>query len=142
MNKCLWLALLWLCSLSAGSMILVEPRIVGGTAVTDPPDYLVFLVVETPSGSQWCGGSYVGEGRVLTAAHCLFGDQSSPATNIQLYFNVPSGNRNNLRRATRIDSSVYSIYPEYNNATFGTDPAGDAAVVFLPRAVPAGVQAI
>ncbi|WP_394168970.1 trypsin-like serine protease [Saccharospirillum alexandrii] len=75
--------LVWLVLIGAGSMALAEdiqPRIIGGDPVADG-SYPFFTALMkgyswsgNPSGEHWnpvCGASYIGNGLVLTAAHCV-----------------------------------------------------------------------
>lgn len=53
-----------------------QTRIIGGQAASEDYDYFVTLMFEYSwgTGSHWnpnCGGSYIGDNRILTAAHCV-----------------------------------------------------------------------
>lgn len=61
-------------SLSLASQAQIQPRIINGQPVQDADAYGFFVSLMLFYDEQWnpfCGGSYIGKGLVVTAAHCL-----------------------------------------------------------------------
>lgn len=114
---------------------LLEPRIVGGVDVRVQPEYMVFVIADfDSSSSQRCGGTYIGDEKVLSATHCFFNSAGDPATNIRMAFDIKDGNLDNLSSATIIESSEYTIADDYDF------PLNDATVIQLPEAPPSSAQ--
>src|SRR3954447_16846830 len=71
------LVLIGLLALAAPtSAAAAGPKIVGGTAAA-PGEYPAQAFVESSIGA--CGGSLVTSQKVLTAAHCVFGEEATPS---------------------------------------------------------------
>ncbi|MCM0148858.1 trypsin-like serine protease [Photobacterium galatheae] len=99
------------------SQVNFGPRIVGGIdAVTE--DWQYFTQLTTRQGNRpFCGASYLGEGFVLTAAHCVDNDQPSDlSVKVGAHqFNGSDGIRANV-------SQIY-IHPQYVRSTLSYDIA-------------------
>lgn len=106
----------------------VQPRIVGGQDVVDPPGYMAFLDVRSPTGAPLvhCGGVYIGGGVVVTAAHCLEG-----AGRVDLWLDVPDGVLGEepccVSGGQFFSSRRFSKYPDYRAPV-----TNDIAVIHLP----------
>lgn len=76
----------------------IAPRIIGGTPTTEAHPYFVALMAlwewdGEGGGSHWnpiCGASYIGDGLVVTAAHCL--ERIPSGTTMALAFGNQSNN--------------------------------------------------
>ena len=107
-----------------------EDRIVGGTrAKSGQWPSMVAIFVRAPSGktANFCGGSMIGDGWVLTAAHCAAAMKTMPA---QARFFVREG-QVKLRAGQRSDIDVTAIisHPDYDpNRTLN-----DVALLKLAR---------
>lgn len=55
----------------------IQPRIVGGTPANASEWKFYTQIVSRNSNRSYCGASYIGNGYVLTAAHCVDGDLPS-----------------------------------------------------------------
>jgi secreted trypsin-like serine protease len=107
-----------------------SPKIVRGTPVPDGKyPFMAFLDLKFNDGSSGnCGGTLIDPNSVLTAAHCLWGRQST-ARSVDVYVGgtVLSKPQFEKRFATRGD-----IHPSYNP---NGNQSYDAAVLKLDRAV-------
>ncbi|MCH8553073.1 MAG: serine protease [Natronospirillum sp.] len=61
----------FLLAMTASAMIL-QPRIVGGEDADEDYPWMALLQLSGDHNSGSCGGTHIGEGWVLTAAHCVF----------------------------------------------------------------------
>lgn len=70
----------------SGEFTPIEPheaRIIGGSVASADYDFFAALMIAVSWGTDeyhwlpFCGGSYIGEGRVITAAHCIVSDSNS-----------------------------------------------------------------
>lgn len=92
----------------------VAPKIVGGVQV-DPKDrYLYQVALTFPWGQQYCGGSLIAPGWVLSAAHCALGYGS----HVQI-------GRWDLNDDTEdyedIQVDYELVHPDYDNLSFDND---------------------
>jgi hypothetical protein len=110
--------------------------IVGGSATTGGTGAYPWqvAVITSQDQEQWlCGGTLVASDLVLTAAHCVIGDDGRIALPGQV--KVLSGN-------TNIDNTTFSqaidvgLYPGLDLSR--SVPSGDLAIVHLPIAAPGG----
>ncbi|WP_051563737.1 trypsin-like serine protease [Enterovibrio calviensis] len=109
----------------------VSPRIVGGIDA-NPADWKFYTqIVNRNSNRSFCGASYIGNGFVLTAAHCV--DTDAP-NHIAVKI---GGSRYNGTDGTRLDVSQIHIHPNFNTSNL----ANDIALLKLTNA-PAGLTAV
>lgn len=104
-----------------------SPAIVGGsTAAEGAHPFMASL--QDGSGFAFCGGSVVGSSWVLTAAHCVEGDDGS-----DLYVVTGRNDLSDTSRGQRIKVASVHIHPAYANSTH------DAALLRLstPTSSPA-----
>ncbi|KOO06363.1 S1 family peptidase [Vibrio hepatarius] len=119
------------CAIAAPSIAQdFSPRIIDGTAASsvDWP-YMTALVTRGASAydGQFCGGSYIGDRYILTAAHCVEGQTTQD-------FEVIAGINNLNHEATegvRLTPRQIYIHPAYSNL------ANDIAIIELPRVLAA-----
>ncbi|WP_434440142.1 S1 family peptidase [Lentzea sp. E54] len=94
------------------------PRIVGGVVV-DNPDEVPWMVAltATSSGTQFCGGTLIESGQVVTAAHCVAGSAPGSITVV--------GGRLDLRSGGGSTSVVtsYELADGYTTPSRGKDLA-------------------
>lgn len=99
----------------------VTPNIVGGGEVSPGTYPFMAALVSASSSDAWagqfCGGSVVAPGWVMTAGHCVFG---SSASSIDVVIN-----RTNLTSSDgeRIGAANILIHPQYDNSTLAYDVA-------------------
>lgn len=95
----------------------VEPRIVGGGPAAAQDWKFYTQIVSHSSNRSYCGASYIGNGYVLTAAHCVDGDAPSQiAVKIGgVIYNGTDGVRENV--------SEIHIHPSYNSINLDNDIA-------------------
>ncbi|WP_273976448.1 trypsin-like serine protease [Vibrio parahaemolyticus] len=110
---------------------IIQPKIVGGITA-DPTEWKFYTqIVSRYSNRSYCGASYIGNGYVLTAAHCVEGDSPSQiAVKIGgVVYNGTDGVRANV--------SEIHMHPSYRRATLSYDIA-----VLKLDSVPQGVSAV
>ena len=121
------------CAIAAPSIAQdFSPRIIDGTTASyvDWP-YMTALVTRGASAydGQFCGGSYIGDRYILTAAHCVEGQTTQD-------FEVIAGINNLNHEATegvRLTPQQIYIHPDYDNSML----ANDIAIIELPRVLAA-----
>lgn len=125
---------------------LVEPKIIGGVDEPNPPPYIAFLLVKTMDNKFYqCGAVYTGEGRVVTAAHCLFNPDNSTQIVQEAYlaFDPPNGDVGGITLNDMINSTKFTIHPDYTNADFDQDPTNDIALIWVNEDdLPAAVEPV
>lgn len=95
----------------------IQPDIVGGIAA-NPNGWKFYTQIVSRNGNRsFCGASYIGDGYVLTAAHCVDGDAPNQiAVKIGgVIYNGTDGVRSNV-------SQIY-VHPSYNRSTLSHDIA-------------------
>lgn len=115
-----------------------QPRIVGGTAVSNGEYPFVASLQERkpgrpPAKGHFCGGTLIDRDSVLTAAHCaLYIKREIPARKLRIVVG-PTVLNSDQGQARKIGSlSDISIHPRYRG---GRSFAYDAAVIKLNRPV-------
>ncbi|MDW1659695.1 trypsin-like serine protease [Vibrio sp. Vb2658] len=109
----------------------IQPQIVGGVTA-DPRDWKFYTQIVSRYGNRsYCGASYIGNGYVLTAAHCVEGDSPNQiAVKIGgVVYNGSDGVRANV--------SEIHMHPAYRRATLSHDLA-----VLKLDSVPQGVSSV
>lgn len=108
-----------------------EPRIVGGKPANTADWGFYTQIVSRHSNRSYCGASYLGDGYVLTAAHCVDGDSPNQiAVKIGgVKYNGTDGQRANV-------VNIY-VHPNFNSRNL----ANDIALLKLDHA-PAGAQQV
>ena len=109
----------------------IQPQIVGGITA-DPSEWRFYTQIVSRYGNRsYCGASYIGNGYVLTAAHCVEGDSPNQiAVKIGgVVYNGTDGVRANV--------SEIHMHPAYRRATLSHDLA-----VLKLDSVPQGVAAV
>ena len=110
--------------------------IVGGSATTGGTGAYPWqvAVITSENGDQWlCGGTLVASDLVLTAAHCVIGDDGRIAAPGSV--KVLSGNTQ-LNNTTFTQVSAVGLYPGIDLS--GDVPSGDLAMIRLPVAATGG----
>lgn len=131
------LALAFLCSGQtvadsvADTSSTFEPRIVGGKPANTADWGFYTQIVSRNSNRSYCGASYLGDGYVLTAAHCVNGDSAS-----QIEVKV-GGFRYNSTDGQRATVTNIYVHPNFNARTL----VNDIAILKLDRVL-TGAQAV
>ncbi|OLQ77752.1 trypsin [Photobacterium proteolyticum] len=108
-----------------------EPRIVGGKPANAAEWGFYTQIVSRYSNRSYCGASYLGDGYVLTAAHCVDGDAPN-----QIAVKV-GGMKYNGTDGQRVNVSNIYIHPNFNSRNLDND----IAVLKLDR-IPVGAQMV
>ncbi|XP_044003285.1 chymotrypsin-2-like, partial [Aphidius gifuensis] len=89
------------------------PRVVGGSVASEGSHpYQVSL--RTKSGSHFCGGVIIDKRWILTAAHCIVGDQPSSVF-------VVTGTISLSQGGTKYETDLLIAHKNYNSAAFSND---------------------
>lgn len=118
-----FMALLVYLLLAGGALgFYVEPRIIGGEDVDyESDEHVPHYVVTVFPDEFLCGGSYIGEGLIITAAHCLFyadedGGGAIDKDDIKVQFSEYG--QLNDEDAVVIDVVAVHIHEEYDDPQF------------------------
>ncbi|MFD5316408.1 serine protease [Streptomyces sp. NPDC127098] len=111
--------------LTAPAASAAPQPIVGGSTTTAAAYPYVMQITDT-SGYQYCGGTLVTSTKVVTAAHCMEGEDAEDVVVVggRTYRNGTDG--------TEIEASDIWVHPEYDGATI----TNDVAVITLAEAMP------
>lgn len=92
----------------------VTPYIVGGEDA-DIKDHPFMVALTDPSGSQFCGGSLVAKNKVVTAAHCMEGEQPQ---NVRV---VSGRTKLSTDQGTVNEVTDIWVHPDYQDVSTGAD---------------------
>lgn len=109
----------------------VTPDIVGGEPAKASEWKFYTQIMSRNSNRSFCGASYIGDGFVLTAAHCVVGDSPS-----QIAVKI-GGYRYNGTDGVRATVSHIYIHPQYNTVNLKNDIA-----LLKLTTVPQGVTSV
>ncbi|MDO6526697.1 trypsin-like serine protease [Motilimonas sp. 1_MG-2023] len=96
---------------------LIQPKIVGGGLANTSEWQFYTQILNSNTTTAFCGGSYIGDGYVLTAAHCV---KNKPA--IFLHVEV-AGFTLNGGVGDRIQVAEKFVHPLFNTSTLNHDVA-------------------
>ncbi|WP_282177432.1 S1 family peptidase [Vibrio nereis] len=117
------------CLLATSSLAQeISPRIIDGTnATSNDWPYITALVTKGSSAyeGQFCGGSYIGDRYILTAAHCV---ERVSKEDFEVIVGINNLN-NEHNEGVRLPVQQFYIHPEYN----GNNLKNDIAIIELPR---------
>lgn len=111
-------------ALRANSEIIAHSstRIVGGepVAIKDHPWQVALIrgFLAEPQRSQFCGGTLIDGGWVLTAAHCV---KNSLVREDPTRLNIVAGTAAYLAGGERIEIAAINVHPKYNPTTMDHD---------------------
>lgn len=119
------------CLLATSSLAQeISPRIIDGTnATSNDWPYITALVTKGSSAyeGQFCGGSYIGDRYILTAAHCV---ERVSKEDFEVIVGINNLN-NEYNEGVRLPVQQFYIHPEYNSSNL----KNDIAIIELPRAL-------
>ncbi|CCN38534.1 putative Secreted trypsin-like serine protease [Vibrio nigripulchritudo SO65] len=116
---------------TASASDTISPRIVGGSDANTADWPFYAQIVPSSSERSFCGGSYIGDGFVLTAAHCLRNKHTA-------FFDVKLGGyKFENKEGTRFDVKRVFMHPDYV-AEYGLN---DIAIIEL-KTIPQGFSAV
>ncbi|HVF06361.1 MAG TPA: trypsin-like serine protease, partial [Frankiaceae bacterium] len=109
--------------------ITPSDAIVNGSAASEG-QFPFMAAITDASGFQYCGGSVIASGWVLTAAHCMVGEVKRPSG-----VKVVTGRTNlgNTSQGQVITASAIYVHPQYDDSSM----AHDAALIKLSTATTA-----
>jgi secreted trypsin-like serine protease len=127
-----------------GPQIVLDPRIVGGTAVPGGEYPFMAALIDTriqgntPLDQQFCGGTLIDKNSVLTAGHCVVDDPSvQPLPTAHLRVIVGRSVLNSKQGQVRRVSAIF-VHPDYavtSSAGVDVTVVFDAAVLELSSPV-------
>lgn len=103
-----------------GSDPVSDTSIIGGRAA----DYHPFMVAirDAKGNAHFCGGSWIDEGVILTAAHCLYGETA------KLSVTVGATRQDDVRQGNTFKVRGAVLHPDYNP---DRDMKNDIALLFV-----------
>lgn len=119
--------------LSATSLAsAITPNIVGGQPADTSQWQFYTQILNSNGSTAFCGGSYIGDGYVLTAAHCVK-NKATRFLHVKVAGFVLGGNDGD-----RIQVAEKFVHPQYNSNTLNND----IALLKLERTPSTGRQVI
>ena len=113
-------------SAPAGAAITSEFIVGGKTAADGAWPWQVRLLDSMDTNTGFCGGSFITEQWVLTAAHCLVNDDNEPATSVVVGYGSTYQSQLNM-----IESEAVFVHPDYLEGN-----VADIALIKLAEPVP------
>jgi len=100
----------------------IHPRIINGTQVSQYDDTWRFIVALKYNNAQYCGGSLISPHWVVTAAHCLFNEETNTPYQVSQLDTIGIGNYN-LNNMTNYHVKRFIIHPAFNSSMLDNDIA-------------------
>tara|TARA_Y100000296_G_C5128966_1_gene234436 strand:+ start:94 stop:993 length:900 start_codon:yes stop_codon:yes gene_type:complete len=110
------------------------PKVVNGenVQISEVPWQVALLIRRGDTLRQFCGGSFLNDRYVLTAAHCLQrGDSVMPSSQVYIGFGKTDKSNFTLDSKNVVSASGLKVHGGYTNAVFGND----IAVIALSKSV-------
>lgn len=100
-------------------------KIINGTValISKFSFFAAIILQKDPHRWTFCGGSYLGEKMIATAAHCVASVGDSRQTNIHVYFGLSEIDFTKPPVLTGIPVRQLSIHPDWNQQTLSHDVA-------------------